>query len=196
MFGCILLFLSSPETQASSVCYGSNLESFWYCSGYESVGYSCSGSYCAIDDCVGACTTCAVEYTETYLHKNSGRCCSSLDGDLCVGPKDALGPPNPFYGFPQGAGAILAQGVFEYDNGPVAWKSGSEEGQKGAYGWTSIAPTGNFDKDCPAIPKELDLDANAVLPISLSEHGSIGSFCQAIKFPFFLYDYYSPHSFH
>merc|ERR1712216_674169 len=87
--------------QARGECYGADISSFTWCSGYADAGYRCNGNMCADKTCVGDCTKCAIHYPNALLHAASGRCCDGLSEDgSCQGPKDGLAPKNEDYGFP------------------------------------------------------------------------------------------------
>jgi len=169
----LLALVAFGQTHAASGCYGANVTSFYWCSGYEGAGYNCSGSganqFCAIDTCVASCQQCAIYYPNDVVDAATGRCCDSLSGGTCVGQKDGNAPANPTYGWPDEKPSLIIEGCAPYTNGPTCW---SDADKSAAYGFTANTVQGTFpkDSDCPPIPPSLGLDPTQVFPISFSKH--------------------------
>ena len=180
------MIISKPSNTntETSVCYGADIASFWWCSGYEEAGYSCNEdkTQCAASECFSTCDQCSVRHDNAVLDPATGQCCESLsESGTCVNPLESKGPFNPTYGYPNGMGALIVEGPFDYKNGPRIWPNYED----GANGWTSIAPSNIAkDEDCPKIPDELvelGLDPSKykdLIPISLEQHGAQASFCE------------------
>lgn len=58
-------------------CYGAYTPNYPSCTGYERVGYTCRGPYCAYDGargCIASCEVCAVFYPHGIFNESSGKC--------------------------------------------------------------------------------------------------------------------------
>lgn len=161
--------------QACGECYGADVSTFTWCSGYDGAGYSCNGNMCANENCVADCMKCAVQYPNAVLHAASGRCCDELSEDgSCKGPKDGLAPKNEDYGFPDRKPSLIVEGAAAFPNGAPIW---SDDHRDGAYGFTWNTPSGKRDADCPAIPDDATFDRSKVRPANMKEHGAEQESC-------------------
>ena len=67
-----------------AVCYGANISTFPWCSGYAKAGYNCSGDMCASAKAIGQDYFCAIRYVRRCPQTRNRVCeCQFTDAGCC-----------------------------------------------------------------------------------------------------------------
>ena len=167
--------LTAETRAAERVCYGANAKLFHWCGGYAQAGYSCVGSFCAADKCVGSCNVCAHKYENNVVDANTGRCCDSIGANgECMNPKSG-DPGYDFddYGYLGSLPGLIVEGAAKYSNSKPVYPNplSAPNGFKANY------PPSNSTATCPPIPKTgyiSKLDPDLVHPMNFYEASNGG----------------------